>query len=150
MRERGSERGFLHSLPRNSRQANGFGARFDAHGRIGCAHRASGLRRKGGRSIRRRLTLSQSQRGADLAVDLAGQVWVVLEEHAGVLAPLAEADLAEGKPRAGLLDDLLGDSEIDQVTFFRDAFAVEDVELGGPERRSDLVLDDAQARAIAG
>src|SRR6185295_19520176 len=47
---------------------------------------------------------------------------------------------------AGLLDDVLLDAEIDDLTFSRDADAVEDLELGSLERRRDLVLDDLDAR----
>jgi hypothetical protein len=35
-----------------------------------------------------------------------------------------------------------GNAHVDDLAFAADAFAVEDVEFGGLERRADLVLDD--------
>src|SRR5207249_2021584 len=67
----------------------------------------------------------------------------------GGLAALAEARLLEGEPRAGLVDDAHRDTDIEQATLLRDAFAVHDVELGDAERRRDLVLHDLDSHAVA-
>ena len=63
---------------------------------------------------------------------------VVLEELAGVFAALADALAFIAEPGAALFDDVVGDAEIDQVAFLRDAFAVKDVELGFAERATPL------------
>src|SRR5262249_8356738 len=48
-----------------------------------------------------------------------------------------------------LLDKIVLDAQIDQVTLFRDAFAVHDVELGFTEGRGQLVLHHFDLCAIA-
>ena len=80
---------------------------------------------------------------------LAADVGIVLQELAGVLAALADALALVAVPGAALLDDVLRHAEIDQIAFFRDAFAVDDVELGFAERRRHLVLDDLHLGAVA-
>src|SRR5262249_46846556 len=138
----GNERGFWHSFPRISRRADGLRARAGARRGVGDRDRACGV---GGnrRGLAGRRALHEAEGGADLLVDLGGEVGVVLEEDARVLAPLAEADLAVGEPRAGFLDDAVRDAEVEEIAFLRNAFAVEDVELGRAERRRDFVLHDA-------
>ncbi len=63
----------------------------------------------------------------------------------GVVFALADAILAVGIPGAGLLDDVVGNSEFDDLAFARNAFSVENVEFSLTERRRDLVLDDLGA-----
>ena len=78
---------------------------------------------------------------------LLADVFVFLQEDAGVFAALAHAFAAEADPCAGFLEDALIDAEVDEVAFAGDAFAVEDVEFGFAERRGHLVLYDFAARA---
>src|SRR3954454_5133720 len=89
------------------------------------------------------------QRLVDLALDLLGDLDVLVEERLGVVASLAEALVAVGEERAGLRDDVVLDAEVDQAAGGRDALAELDVELGLAERRRDLVLDDLDADAVA-
>ena len=67
---------------------------------------------------------------------------IVLEELPSVFAALAEPFTLEREPRAALFDDVLIDRKIQKIAFARDAFAIQDVELGFAERWSNLVLDD--------
>ena len=67
---------------------------------------------------------------------------VVLEKAADVFAALADALAGIAVPCAGLLHDIVDYGEIEHIAFARDAFSVEDVELGFAEGRGNLVLDD--------
>ena len=70
--------------------------------------------------------------------------------HIGLIVRgLPDALVAVGVPRAALVDDILSHTQIDQVAFERNAFAVHDVELGLLERWGDLVLDDLDPSAIS-
>lgn len=69
------------------------------------------------------------QLGADELVDFRGSLRVFLEEFAGILAALADALVAVGEPRAGLMDDIQRHGIIQQAAFLADALAVENVEL---------------------
>ncbi len=80
--------------------------------------------------------------GDDLGRDLVGQRGVVAEVLLDVLAALAEPEVAVVEPRAGLLDQLVDDGQVEQVGLAGDAVGVHHVELADAERRSDLVLDD--------
>src|SRR4029077_12852996 len=60
---------------------------------------------------------------------------------ANVLATLAETVIAVRHPGPALLEDAVLERGIDERAFPRDAFVEEDVELGRPERRRDLVLE---------
>src|SRR5713101_1868433 len=62
--------------------------------------------------------------------ELVANVRVFLEKDAGVLAALAHALAGEAEPCAGFFDDALIHTEVDEVAFVRDTFAVEDVEFG--------------------
>src|SRR6185436_15141917 len=81
--------------------------------------------------------------------DLVREVRVLPDEQVRVLAALAEADVAVGEPRAGLLDDLVLDTDVEQLTGLRDALAVADVELSVTERCGDFVLDHLHLHARA-
>src|SRR5690348_1141532 len=85
----------------------------------------------------------------DALLDLVGQVGVVLEELARVLLALTELVALVGVPSAGLADDPLLDTDVDQATLAGDALAVHDVELGLLERRRDLVLHDLDPGPVA-
>src|SRR5262245_38645576 len=68
--------------------------------------------------------LGQSQRFAQIAVDRLPDVGIVFEELARVLAALTDALALVAEPRPALLDQVLRHSEIEQVAFPRNAFAV--------------------------
>ena len=85
----------------------------------------------------------------DLVLDLLGHLDVLVEEGLGVVAPLAEPLVAVGEERAGLRHDVVLDAQVDEAARGRDALTELDVELGLPERRRDLVLDDLDADAVA-
>ena len=59
--------------------------------------------------------LNQPQLDPQLLVDFLRQVGVVLEEGAGVLAALAQAQVAVGVPGARFVDDAVGDAEVEQI-----------------------------------
>ena len=86
---------------------------------------------------------------AESKFDAASIVGVVFQELARVFPALAQAFTLEREPCAALIDDVLFDSEIEQVAFARDTFAIHDVEFGFAERRSNLVLHDLHLRAAA-
>src|SRR6056297_4173510 len=87
--------------------------------------------------------------GADLVLDRMGDLGMLLQEGLGVLAPLPDALVAVGEPRARLLDDTRLHPEVDKLASLRDALAVHDVELDLLERRGDLVLDDFHTGLVA-
>ena len=77
------------------------------------------------------------------------QFGMLLQEHAGVFAALAQPLPFEAEPGSGFFDDSLLRAQIEQVAFAREAFAVKNVDLRFAERRRDLVLDDFDLGAIA-
>src|SRR4051812_23730196 len=85
----------------------------------------------------------------DLLLDLVGEVGVVAQERPRVLLALAELVGLVGVPSSGLADDALLDAEVDEAALAADALAVEDVELCGFERRTDLVLHHLDAGTVA-
>src|SRR5215831_19622244 len=78
----------------------------------------------------------------DLLLDLVGQIGVVVQEGTGVLLALPQLVDLVGVPGTGLAHDPLLDPEVDQATFPADPDPEQDVELGSPEWRRTLVLDD--------
>src|SRR5690348_157131 len=86
---------------------------------------------------------------ADLCVHPGEDVLILLEEIAGVFAALADALARVAVPRAGFLNDVVGDGEIEHIALTADAFSVENVELGFAEGRGHLVLDDLDLGARA-
>src|SRR5512133_3098454 len=84
---------------------------------------------------------ADAQLGLDLLLDLAGELGVVAEEVAGVLAALAELVAVVGEPGPRLLDEADVHADVEQAPLLGDPLAVDDVELGGAERRGQLVLD---------
>src|ERR1700691_471218 len=79
---------------------------------------------------------------AEVSVDLGEGVAVVLQILADNFAALADALAGIAEPGAALLDDVVGDGEVEDVAFAGDTFAVENVEFGFPEGCRDLILDD--------
>src|SRR5512132_3506515 len=84
---------------------------------------------------------ADAELGLDLLLDLAGELGVVAEEVAGVLASLAELVAVVGEPGARLLYEADVHADVEQAPLLGDPLAVDDVELGGAERRGQLVLD---------
>ena len=82
-------------------------------------------------------------------LDLGGDGRVLAEEVLRGLAALAESRLGEREPRAGLVDDVHRDADVEQAALLGDALAVHHVELGDAERRRDLVLHDLDAHPVA-
>jgi hypothetical protein len=62
-----------------------------------------------------------------------------------IVLALADALALVAVPGAGLVDEVVGHAELDDLALARDALAVQDLELGLTERRRDLVLDDLDA-----
>src|SRR4051794_9904488 len=123
-------------------------------------------RRRGGRAVARTLVgravarprrrvdrrhevLADAERLVDLALDLLGDLLVLVQEPLGVVAPLAEALGPVGEERAGLGDHVVLDPEVEDAARGRDALAELDVELSLAERGRDLVLDDLDPDAVA-
>ena len=84
----------------------------------------------------------------ELAFDCREDVGMLFEEISSVVTSLANPLFAVAVPGARLVDDAGLDAEVDDVAVALDALAEEDVELGLPERRRDLVLDDLDARRL--
>src|SRR4051812_41805282 len=78
----------------------------------------------------------------DLLLDLVGHIGVLQQEGAGVLLALAQLLTLIGEPGAGLTDEALLDTHVDERAFPADALAVQDVKLGLFERRRAVVHDD--------
>src|SRR6478736_6222803 len=91
-----------------------------------------------------------SQLLADLGLDLVGQIRVVAQEVLGVVAPLAETQIAVGVPGAALDDEFVLDAEVDELAVLRDPLAVVDVELGLAEGGGHLVLGHLHLHPRAG
>src|SRR3954451_14057095 len=102
-----------------------------------------------GRVDRRHEVLADAERLVDLALDLLGDLLVLVQERLSVVAALAEALLAVGEERARLGDDVVLDPEVQDAARGGDALAELDVELRLAERRGDLVLDHLHADAVA-
>src|SRR6266851_10227711 len=73
------------------------------------------------------------------SISLEGRVLAQVVAH--VLASLPEALIAIRHPRAALVEDRVLEGCVDERALTRDTLVEEDVELRGPERRRDLVLD---------
>ena len=67
------------------------------------------------------------------------------EELPGVLLALAELVALVGEPGAALLDELRVDAHVQEASLLGDPLAVDDVELGLPEGRRELILHDLRA-----
>src|SRR5271169_2836172 len=119
----------------------------------GCDSRTLSLRRslpRRGHRLRRRRSGNQPQRLAHFRVELGHGVFVVFEELPGVFAALADAFTFIAEPRAGFLENIIVHRDIEQVAFARDAFAIQNVELGLAERRCHFVLHNFYPGTRAG
>lgn len=86
---------------------------------------------------------------AELLFDFFAKLGVVAQEIACVFPALSDADIAVGEPCAGLCDDFVCNAHIENGTFLRNTFTVDNVELGNAERRRNLVFNDFDARAVS-
>src|SRR6266404_316143 len=86
---------------------------------------------------------------AERGFEFGADVFVFLEEDAGVFAALAHAFASVADPGAGLFQDTFVHAEVDEVAFAGDTFAVENVEFGFAEGRGDFVFYDFGASAGA-
>src|SRR5262249_21830562 len=111
----------------------------------GLALRGRRIRRIG----RRRSGALDHEGLVELRLDLRRELGVLGQVLLGVVAALAEAQLAVGEERARLLDDVVVEREVEQASLLRDSGPVLDVELGLLERRRDLVLDDLDPDPVA-
>src|SRR5207302_6286358 len=85
----------------------------------------------------------------DPLLDLVGDVGVLEQELARVLLALAELVALIGVPGAGLAQDALIHTHVDERALARNALAIKDVELGLLERRRNLVLHHLATGAVA-
>src|SRR6266852_5106685 len=86
---------------------------------------------------------------ADFGFDFGGQIDVLVQESLRILAALSDADISIREPRAGLLDDLVLQTDVDELSGLGDPFAVADVDLCLAEWCGALVLDDLDLHARA-
>src|SRR5215469_14350638 len=123
------------------------------HARATCGTRAPGsapaAARTGprGRSIRIEAR-ADAELFLDLLLDLVGEVRVGAQEVPGVLLALAELVALVGVPGAGLADDRLLHAQVDQAALPADSNSVQNIEFGGFERRTTLVLNYFYLRAV--
>ena len=82
-------------------------------------------------------------------LDLVRDLRVLFQEDLGVIAALAQADIAVVEPGAALLHNAQLDAQVQNLTDFRDALAEHDVKLGLTERGCHFVLDDLGAGTVA-
>src|SRR5450755_3585929 len=85
-------------------------------------------------------SLNQAQGLAYFDIELGQSILVVFQELASIFAALADALALVAIPGAGFLDDVVVRCQIEQVAFARNAFPVENVELGFAERCRNFVL----------
>src|SRR5205823_13222540 len=85
----------------------------------------------------------------DLRQNPLADVGMLAQERRRVLPALAEPLVVEAEVRARLLHDLALEPGVEDRALPRDPGAVDDVELGLLEGRSNLVLDHLHAYAVA-
>src|ERR1051326_3083361 len=94
------------------------------------------LRRRGrgrfGRSVL--IGCKKSEHGAQFAIQLRDQFRILLEELAGAVSSLPDPLALIAEPGAALLDQVAGDTEIQQIALAGGSLAVEDIELSLAER----------------
>src|ERR1700735_4326328 len=113
----------------------GLGSRTRHGGDASASCGRSGLRQSRSRLCWRR-NRNQSKRLAHFHIELGHGVFVVFEELAGIFAALANALALITEPRARLFEEVAVHRDIEQVAFARNAFSIQNVELGFAERRS--------------
>src|ERR1700675_5162706 len=127
------------------------GSNLAAGAALGCryGHRDRLLRAARALRVAPRRCGREAQLLAQLVLDFVANVRVFLQEHARILAALSQALALVGNPRAGFLEQVPGDAEIEQIAFAGNAFAVENVEFRLAERRRHLGLHHFGSRARA-
>src|SRR5689334_5753938 len=102
-----------------------------------------------GRRRRRGVRLYQPQCFSQIGIQRLPDIRIVFQELACVFTALADALAFVAEPRAALFDHVLRGAQIQQVAFFRNTLAVNDVEFGFAERRRDLVLHYLDLGAVS-
>src|ERR1019366_5377291 len=87
---------------------------------------------------------------ANLGLHFSKNILVLFEEGSRIFAALANAFAGVAVPCAGLLDDVVGHGQVENVALATDAFAVKNVEFRFAEGCGHLVLDDLHLGTIAG
>src|SRR6266478_2806441 len=83
-----------------------------------------------------------------LLLEPVGSGRIAAQRVSSLLAARADPLAADLEPSAALLDQVALDGQVEQLVRPRDAYAVEDVELGLPERRGHLVLHHLHPGAV--
>ncbi len=78
--------------------------------------------------------------GADLALDVVGDLRVVLQELLGVVTALPQAHVTVVEPCAALLDDAQLDTHVDQLAHLGDALTEHDVKSASRNGGATLFL----------
>src|SRR5687768_6582664 len=120
------------------------------------ARRSSGAASAGGSGFRRltggrgdHRAAHRQQAGTERRLDLRGDLRMLDEVVARVVLALADALAFVRVPGAGLLDEAVHRTHVDEFALARNALAVEDLEFRFAERRRDLVLHDLDAGLVA-
>src|SRR5439155_19734406 len=103
----------------------------------------------GRRGERRVLPRRHADGRVNLLLDRLRERGVLAQVRLPVVAALAEPLLTVREERAGLLDDVVLEPEVEDAALGRDALAVLDVELRLAERRRHLVLHDLHPDPVA-
>src|SRR5687767_5836274 len=112
----GSVEGILHSLTPHCPFPIPLFLVFDRFRGASPARRRRSWRRRGFGRRRRssgRLKFADAQRGAEFGLDLVAHRRVFAERVLSVVAPLTQALALVREPRAGLVDDLVLDADVD-------------------------------------
>src|SRR6266540_3957110 len=102
-----------------------------------------------GRASARHAHQRNADCGPDLRLDLGGELGVLLQIIARVVLALPDLFAVVRVPRAGLLDDVVCNAELDHLALARDALAVENVEQRLAKWRRDLVFHDLDPGLVA-
>src|ERR1700674_4307049 len=94
--------------------------------------------------------LRGQQLHAYLLLDLTRDYLVLLQEIAHVVLALADALALVAVPGAGLINDALRASQLDDLALAGDTYPVHDLEFGFAKWRRNLVLHHFDAGQIAG
>ena len=91
----------------------------------------------------------ESKLRLDVNLDPLTQLRILSKQISNVLAALTESFGLIREPCTALLNYVLSDRKVDQVTFARNAFTIHNVEFAFPEWRSTFVLNNLYTRPVA-